>query len=194
MKLLVVLGSRNPEGQTAQAATALLEGVTSAGGRGERVYLPQGKFERCRQCDDRGWGTCRSEGKCVIEDDLTALIAKIEQADAAVFATPVYFSDLSESMRALLDRLRRITRHPAGRAKVEGKTALGICVAGGGGGGAPECAVSLKGVLRTCGFDVVDMIPARRQNLDMKCEVLRITGRWLAGGQRDQAGVEQEDG
>ncbi len=180
MNVLVILGSRNPNGQTAQAAGALLEGVTSAGGQGEQVFLPQGKFERCRQCDDRGWGTCRSEGECVIEDDLAALIAKLEQADAAVFATPVYFGDLSESMRAFLDRLRRTSRHPAGKAKVEGKTALGICVAGGGGGGAPECAVSLKGILRTCGFDVVDMIPARRQNLKMKLDVLRLTGKALA--------------
>lgn len=76
--------------------------------------------------------------------------------------------------------MRRITRHPAGKAKVEGKTALGICVAGGGGGGAPQCAVSLKGVLGTCGFDVVDMIPARRQNLKMKLDVLKMTGKALA--------------
>ncbi len=63
MDVWVILQSRNPNGQTAQAAGALLEGVTSAGGRGEQVFLPQGNFERCCQCDDRGWGTCRSEGK-----------------------------------------------------------------------------------------------------------------------------------
>jgi multimeric flavodoxin WrbA len=182
MEVLVILGSRNPDGQTARAAGALLEGVTEAGGRGERVFLTEGKFERCRQCDARGWGTCRSEGACVIDDDLASLITRIEQADAVVFATPVYFSDLSESMRAFLDRLRRTTRHAAGKARVEDKIALGICVAGGGGGGAPECAVSLKKVLRTCGFDVVDMVPARRQNLGMKLDVLRLTGKALANG------------
>jgi hypothetical protein len=53
-------------------------------------------------------------------------------------------------------------------------------MAGGGGGGAPRCAASLEGVLRTCGFDVVDMIPVRRQNLDLKLDVLRTTGKWLA--------------
>ena len=180
MNVLVILGSRNPNGQTAQAAGALLEGVTSAGGRGEQVFLPQGKFERCRQCDDRGWGTCRSEGECVIEDDLAALIAKIEQADAAVFATPVYFGDLSESMRAFLDRLRRTCMHETGKDGIGGRLAVGICVAGGGGGGAPSCTVSLERVLRTCGFDVVDLIPVRRQNLVMKLHVLKITGQWLA--------------
>lgn len=62
MYALVILGSRSPNGQTAQAASALLEGVTSAGGRGEQVSLSQGNFGRYRPCDDRGWGTCRSEG------------------------------------------------------------------------------------------------------------------------------------
>jgi len=97
-----------------------------------------------------------------------------------VFATPVYFGDLSESMRALLDRLRRTCMNEAGKDGISGKLAVGICVAGGGGGGAPSCIVSLEKVLRTCGFDVVDLIPVRRQNLDMKLDVLRITGEWLA--------------
>lgn len=57
---------------------------------------------------------------------------------------------------------------------------LGICVAGGRGGGAPACAASLDGVLRTCGFNVVDMVLARWQNLDMKLPILRSTGAWLA--------------
>lgn len=182
MKLVVVLGSRNPEGQTARAADALLEGAADAGWEGERVFLPKNKIERCRQCDERGWGLCRSEGRCVIEDDLAPLMEKIGGADAMAFATPVYFGDLSESMRAFTDRMRRVCRHKKDNSGIEGKRAVGICVAGGGGGGGPTCTVSLEKVLRTCGFDVVDMVPARRQNLDLKCDVLRITGKWLAGG------------
>ena len=85
-------------------------------------------------------------------------------------------------LRSLLDRLRRITRHDAGKSGITDKRAVGICVAGGGGGGAPACAVSLEKVLATCGFDVVDMIPVRKQNLDMKLDVLKVTGKWLAGG------------
>ena len=58
---------------------------------------------------------------------------------------------------------------------------MGICVAGGGGGDAPSCAVSLEKVLRTCGFDVVDLVQVRRQNLEMKLDVLKTTGEWLVG-------------
>jgi len=180
MKALVILGSRNPDGRTATTAKAFLEGLTSAGGQGEETFLPHMRIERCKQCEMDGWGICRTEGQCAIEDDFAWLVDRIRNADAVIFATPVYFGDLSESMRAFLDRLRRITRHGSGRDGISGKPAIGICIAGGGGGGAPTCAVSLEKVLSTCGFDVVDMIPARRQNLDMKWGVFRTTGEWLA--------------
>lgn len=180
MKLIVISGSRNPEGQTAKAAGAFIQGVAGTGGESELVFLPEKSIERCRQCDEKGWGDCREKGQCVIEDDLAGLVDKIRGADAVAFANPVYFGDLSESLRAFLDRLRRITRHDTGKKGVTGKTAVGICVAGGGGGGAPNCAVSLEKVLTNCGFDIVDMVPARRQNLDMKLDVLKVVGKWVA--------------
>jgi len=150
------------------------------GSHSEAVFLTEMNIERCRQCDAGGWGLCRQEGRCVIEDDLASLVDRIRGADVAIFATPVYFGDLSESMRAFTDRLRRVTRHESAREGISGKPAIGICMAGGGGGGAPRCAVSLEGVLSRCGFDVVDMVPVRRQNLDLKLDVLGTTGRWLA--------------
>ena len=139
-------------------------------------------IEVCNQCDDNGWGTCRPEGQCVLEDDFGSVVEQIRAADVVVLATPVYFGDQSESMRAFTDRLRRISRGQEHRQGIEGKPAVCVCVAGGGGGGAPSCTVSLEKVLRTCGFDVVDVIPVRRQNLDFKLDLLEATGRWLATG------------
>lgn len=182
MKVLAVVSSRNPEGRTASATDALLDGVASAGEQGEKIFLTELQIERCRQCEKTGWGICREEGRCVIEDDFAMVVDKIREADAFVFATPVYFSDLSESMRAFLDRLRRTTMHAEGRKNIAGKPAVGLCVAGGGGGGAPLCAGSLDKVLGRCGFDVVDMILARRQNLEMKKGVLKLVGKWLSAG------------
>ena len=180
MKAIAILGSRNRAGRTARAADALLKGLADQGGQIEKAFLPEMDIQRCRQCNDDGWGACRAEGRCVIDDDFAGLVEKIRSADAVVFANPVYFSDLSESLRAFLDRLRRTSRHQAGKEGLEGKPAVGICVAGGGGGGAPACTVSLEKVLGTCGFAVVDMIPVRRQNLELKLAVLEITGKLLA--------------
>jgi multimeric flavodoxin WrbA len=180
MKTLVIAGSRNPQGRTAFACNALLRGAAETGSETEIVFLPQLSIERCRQCDQAGWGQCRTDGRCVIDDDFQATVEKIMAAGAVAFATPVYFSDLSESLRAFLDRLRRVTRHEETKAAISPRRVLGICVAGGGGGGAPSCTVSLEKVLHNCGFDVLDMVPARRQNLDLKGAVLEGTGRWLA--------------
>ena len=178
MRVLAIVGSRNPKGQTARAVGALLEGATSQGAECEKVFLPEMKIERCRQCEDDGWGICRKEGHCVIEDDFASIVDKLENANVAIFATPVYFGDLSESMRAFLSRLQRTCTHESGKNRIIGKPAMGICVAGGG-GGAQACTVSLEKYLSRCGFDVVDMMPVRRQNLDMKLSILKATGKWL---------------
>jgi multimeric flavodoxin WrbA len=182
MHVLILNGARNPDGQTARAANALADGIAEAGGSADQVLLPTKAIERCRQCNDDGWGICRTYGNCVIEDDFADLVAAIAEADAVVFTTPVYFSDLSESLRAFLDRLRRTCMHESGKAKVSGKPAVGLGVAGGGGGGAPACTRSLTRILGTCGFDCLDMIPVRRQNLDVKLAQLAAVGRWLVNG------------
>ena len=182
MNIVGILGSPNPRGRTARAAEALLLGAGGEGVLWDLLILPERDLARCRQCDEDGWGRCQRRGLCVQQDQFAQVVERIREADAVVFATPVYFSDLSESMRALLDRLRRICFHREARAdRIQGKPVIGICVAGGGGGGAPRCTVSLERVLLDCGFDVVDMVPVRRQNLALKRTVLKATGRWLAG-------------
>lgn len=180
MKFVAIIGSRNPKGQTATAVDAFAGGVEKMGEEFEQIYLPPMKIERCRQCDENGWGICRTQGKCIIEDDFASIVSKIKDADGVVFATPVYFGDLSESIRAFLDRLRRICMHEVGRQTTANKKAIGICVAGGGGGGSFSCSVSLEKIVSTCGFDLFDVIPVRRQNLEMKIPILEATGRWMA--------------
>ena len=77
MKILVLSGSRNREGQTARAIEAIRKGVTGAKGKTEVIFLTELNLERCRQCDPDGWGLCRKEGRCVIEDDLASVVAKV---------------------------------------------------------------------------------------------------------------------
>jgi multimeric flavodoxin WrbA len=179
--VLGIIGSRDRGGRTARAAEALLMGAGDEGVSWDACRLPAMDMRRCRQCDEDGWGDCRRLGTCVQEDEFAGLLARLREASAAVLATPVYFSDLSESMKAFTDRLRRVCAHPASRRdRLEGKPAIGVCVAGGSGGGAVRCALVLERVLLDCGFDVVDMIPVRRQNLDAKKPALELAGRWLA--------------
>jgi multimeric flavodoxin WrbA len=188
MKILVLSGSRNPQGKTAQAIGSIRKGIMAADGESECLFLPELNLERCRQCDPDGWGLCRKEGSCIIEDDFPSLVEKIKTSDAVVFANAVYFGDLTESMRGFLDRLRRIRFLRKDPGTLQGIPAVGICYAGGSGNGAPNCCASLDRVLQICGFDVVDMVPLRRQNLEVKLPALEIIGKWLvtkpSSGQR----------
>jgi len=179
LRILVIVGSRTPEGQTGRAAAAWAEGARSAGAEAEAVYLPGLRLERCRQCDADGWGLCRDRGRCAIDDDFAGLIERARAADGLAFATPVYFSDLSESLRAFLDRFRRVARLEAHSAGVRGKRAAGIAVAGGGGGGAPEATAALAKILGNLRIDLVDVHALRRQNLEGRLGQLRLAGEWF---------------
>jgi len=181
MKVLAVIGSRNQQGKTAALTQALLDGLEEKGAATEKTFLTSLHLEVCRQCEEDGWGICRSESRCIIEDDFDSVVKNIDGADAVIFSTPVYFGDLSESMKTFTDRLRRCTAQIISRTNTNKnfKPVIGICYAGGGGGGAEPCCVSLKKVLAQCGFEVIDMLPARRQNLPIKLKTLKSIGEWL---------------
>lgn len=179
MKILAISGSRNPEGRTARSINAVFKGAGKAGAETESFFLTDLNLEQCRQCDADGWGVCRREGYCVIEDDFSMLVDKIKSSDVVVFATPVYFRDLSESMKGFLDRLRRVSAFRQD-PPTKGVSAVGISMAGGGGGGAVSACMSMEATLQMCQLDIVDMIPLRRQNFEIKLPMLELTGEWLA--------------
>ncbi len=184
MKVLILSGSRNREGQTARLIKAVQKGIAGAKGESEVIFLIEKEIERCRMCDADGWGLCRRESRCIIEDDLQSIIDKVKAADAIVFANPVYFFDLSESMRSFLDRYRRTLFKPGkspapGFGMAGGTPAVGICYAGGSGNGTASATFNLERILQTCGLDVVDMINVRRQNIDVKIPQLEMVGKWL---------------
>ena len=189
MKLLVLSGSRNQQGKTAQAINAIIKGTNEDGGSSECIFLPELTLERCRQCNSDGWGVCRSEGHCIIDDDFASVVEKIETADVVVFANPVYFGDLSESMWDFLRRFGRthFNRRPTANQSVPGSTpsressipVIGLCYAGGSGNGTTSCCANLERILQQCRFDVIDMIPIRRQNLEVKMPMLESVGKWL---------------
>lgn len=178
-KILILSGSRNPGGRTARIINAIRKGASEAGADIGTIFLPELKLERCRQCEANGWGICRKEGKCIIEDDFASVVEKVRSAEVVIFANPVYFGDLSESMQTFLRRLRRIL-YRRENADIKKISAVGLCFAGGGGSGAVPALSILERNIERCDFDVIDMIPLRRQNFEAKLPALELTGRWLA--------------
>ena len=47
---------------------------------------------------------CQKTQKCIIADDAPAIVQKMYEADVLVFATPIYYYELSGQLKTLLDR------------------------------------------------------------------------------------------
>ncbi|MBS7619605.1 flavodoxin family protein [Candidatus Bathyarchaeota archaeon] len=178
MKVFAIQSSVNIDGLTSSLVQSFLKGFKNAGGEAELAHLCRFDVKPCIACDG-GWGMCRKEGKCILKDDFETLRGKIYEADAHVFATPVYWHDLSESAKIFLDRLRRCESFNGFR-NLSTKKAIGIASAGGSGMGAVKALLNLEDYLRRLGFQIFDLIPITRISKDYKLEMLEKAGYSLA--------------
>jgi multimeric flavodoxin WrbA len=178
MKIIAIQFSPNTDGLTAKTAKMVLRGAESEGATVELVNLNETIIKPCIACDG-GWGKCRREGICIIDDEFQSLRDKIQAADATVFATPVYWGDLSESAKLLLDRLRRC--EVKGEFKtLNGKIAFGIASAGGSGNGCVKALLHLEDYIRRVGFTVFDLVTVTQASKEHKLEMLEKAGHRLA--------------
>ena len=108
MKILAIISSHRKNGHTSKVVSLLKEEMEKLALQNEefiefeKIFL--GDFEinhckGCRACMDRG------EELCPWKDDVPLLKSKIHEADAVIFASPVFVGDVSSSMKALIDRL-----------------------------------------------------------------------------------------
>lgn len=181
MTIMVVgiQSSPNLDGLTCRLAQAALEGAKSEGAEIELVHLNRLDIESCK-AHDRGWGICRDEGRCLIEDDFQTLREKINEADALVFSTPVYFGDVSESAKRFLDRWRRCESSNREDSRLKGKPVIGIAAAGGSGRGTVTALRSLETYLRWLQFMILDLATATQVSKDHKLDMLKAAGKRIA--------------
>ena len=170
MKTLILHGSPNSDGLTAACAAAARAGAEAAGAETEVIALCDHDLSACGQCGN-GWGKCREEGWCVLDDEFEALRAIVAGADALVIVTPVYFGDLSESVKSFLDRLRRCQFGAEGSA-LKGMWVLGVSAAGGSGGGTTSCSASLERYIGHMGCQVFDLVTITRRSREYKLQAI----------------------
>jgi len=110
MNVLVLNGSPRPKGNTAALATAFAEGARGAGHEVEVAEIGRLKFGGCLGCE-----YCHKAGAgvCVQKDEMAAVLESLKQADAVVFASPVYYWGFSGQMQAAISRFYAIGKPPA---------------------------------------------------------------------------------
>jgi len=111
-KVLILLGSPRKKGNSALLAAEAAKGAKAAGADVESVYLQGLDIKACTACN-----ACQKKpGKgCVIRDDMRGLYPKLQRADALVFATPVYWANMSAQTKLMMDRCYALVT-PSGHA------------------------------------------------------------------------------
>jgi multimeric flavodoxin WrbA len=96
--IAIVAGPR--KGQVTDKLTdSALNGLSDRGAETEKIYLIDLVIKPCKGCL-----ACQRTGKCAIEDDFNALADKVREADAIVFSSPTYFSNVTSCAKRFFDR------------------------------------------------------------------------------------------
>lgn len=75
------------------------KGAKEAGHDVEQISLKDKEINFCKGCL-----VCQTTKRCIIEDDAEAITQKMMTADVLVFATPIYYYEMSGQMKTMLDR------------------------------------------------------------------------------------------
>lgn len=97
--ILVISTSLRSNSNSDILANYFMEGAKSAGNNVEKISLKDKNIAFCKGC----LGCLRTK-KCVINDDAVEIADKMCSADVIVFATPIYYYEMSGQMKTLLDR------------------------------------------------------------------------------------------
>ena len=100
MKKILIISTSPRKGSNSEAlAEAFAAGAREVGHEVECVSLRGKTVQFCRGCF-----VCQETQRCVIRDDADDLRQKALEADVLVFATPIYYYEMSGQMKTLLDR------------------------------------------------------------------------------------------
>ena len=99
-KILIVSASLRKNSNSEALAMAFAEGAKAAGHEVDFVSLRGKTVNFCRGCF-----VCQEKLRCVIHDDADEICRKALTANVLVFATPVYYYEMSGQLKTLLDRL-----------------------------------------------------------------------------------------
>lgn len=98
-KILIISTSLRGRSNSHALAEAFAAGAGEAGNDVELITLHHKDLRFCIGCL-----SCVKTGVCVIKDDAPEIVRKMHDADVLVFATPIYYYEMSGQMKTLLDR------------------------------------------------------------------------------------------
>lgn len=100
-KIVVITGSPRKKGNSFAITEAFIRAAEARGHTVTRFDAALKNVGGCRACE-----TCFRTGKaCSFDDDFNTVVPAILEADAVVFATPVYWYSIPAQLKRVIDRL-----------------------------------------------------------------------------------------
>ncbi len=98
-KVLIISTSLRNNSNSEILAKELEKGAKEAGNDVCFISLKDKEIKFCKGCL-----ACQKTGSCIIKDDANTITEKIKNSDVIVWATPVYYYEMSGQMKTLIDR------------------------------------------------------------------------------------------
>ena len=106
VKVMAFNGSPRKKWNTGTLLEKALEGAASQGAETELIHLYDLNYKGCISCFACKTKGGKSYGRCAVKDDLTPVLKKVEEADALILGSPIYFGAVCGEMRSFMERLQ----------------------------------------------------------------------------------------
>ena len=100
MKVIAIDGGPRKKGSTTTLVSHIMKGAEKKGAETEIISLYDLNYSGCHGCL-----YCKSHDSCAQDDDMNIVYEKIRDADVILFATPVYFAQMTGHLKICIDRL-----------------------------------------------------------------------------------------
>lgn len=100
-RIIALLGSPLPEGNTAKLLKKAIAGAEAAGAEVKMINVPDLEFSACRE-----FYFCRENESCIMEDDVTCLFPAFREMDSLIIATPVMTMGIPGHLKSFMDRFQ----------------------------------------------------------------------------------------
>ncbi len=99
-KITVINSSFRKNGNTDHLAANFIKGAKENGDEVNLINLKDIRLNFCHGCL-----ACEKLKKCVQNDDINSLLDDIQNSDILVFASPIYYYEMSGQLKTFLDRM-----------------------------------------------------------------------------------------
>lgn len=100
MKVVSIIGSPRPAGNTVTLTEAVTNVVRQNGAEVRTHLLNKLNFQGCQGCM-----ACKGNNdRCVLQDDLTQVLEDVIESDIIIMAFPVYWGEMTGQMKLFIDR------------------------------------------------------------------------------------------